>query len=395
MRKNLKANAGRLLLPALLLLIQALFLSAVAQNGESSVLVFKKHSQPVKALAFSADDNTLATGGDDKQIYFISTTSGEILGNTANSFAVKVLQYTPEGNLLAACGNDIKLTDSQGKLIRTFSGYTTDIWSMDYSSSAQKVTAGSYAKYIKVWDYKTATQVLSLDGHERTALPVCFSPDGTLIASGSLDKSVRLWDAATGKEKFKMEVHSGNIFAADFHPSGKYLATASADKTIRLWNADSGKIVRTFIGHQAAVFDVQFSNDGSHMLSCDAQKNIILWETATGRKVQIFTGHTGAVNAVRFNNKGTCFASASDDHTVRIWPLHRKYFLEGSFFEKEIEEEVSASPLFAPRGEEETKPVYDARKAEAEKYLDGLYDKYYSRYIEMLNKLPVEGEKKD
>ncbi len=395
MRKNLKANTGRLLLPGVFLLIQAMLLPAMAQHDESSVLVFKKHSQPVKALAFSADDNTLATGGDDKQIYFINSTSGEILGNIANSFAVKALQYTPDGDLLAACGNDIKLTDKQGKLIRTFAGYTTNVWSMNYNSSVQKVVAGSYAKYIKVWDYKTAGQVLSLDGHERSALPVCFSPDGSLIASGSLDKSVRLWDAATGKEKFKMELHSGNIFAVDFHPSGKYLATASADKTIRLWSADSGKIVRTFIGHQAAVFDVQFSPDGNHLLSCDALKNIILWETATGKKIQTFTGHTGVVNTVRFNNKGTCFASASDDQTVRIWPLNRKYFLEGSYFEKQIEEEVSGSPLFAPRGEEETKPNYDARKAEAEKYLNSLYDKYYNRYIEMLNKLPVEGEKKD
>jgi len=394
MRINLKADTG-LLLPGLFLLLQAMIVPAIAQHDENSVFVFKKHSQPVKALAFSADDNTLATGGDDKQIYLIGTSNGEIIGNIANSFAVKALQFTPAGDILAACGNDIKLTDRQGRLIRTFAGYTTDIWSMDFSSSAQRITAGSYAKYIKVWDYKTAGLVLTLDGHERSTLPVCFSPDGSLIASGSLDKSVRLWDAATGKEKYRMELHSGNIFAVDFHPSGKYLATASADKTIRLWSADSGKIIRTFIGHQAAVFDVQFSSDGNHMLSCDALKNIILWETATGRKIQTFTGHTEAVNTVRFNNKGTFFASASDDHTVRIWRLNRKYFLEGSYFEKEIEDEVSASPLFAPRGEGETKQSYDARKAEAEKYLEELYDKYYQRYIDMLNKLPVEGEKKE
>ncbi|MBN1143535.1 MAG: WD40 repeat domain-containing protein [Bacteroidales bacterium] len=382
------------LLPFCIVLLAQTAIPIIAQQDESKTLIFKKHGQPVKALAFSADDQTLATGGDDKQIYFINPENGEITGTIANSFAVKALQFTPDGNILAACGNDIKLTDRQGKLIRTFGGYTTNIWSMDYNSSSQKITAGSYAKYIKVWDYKTAALLVTLDGNERSALPVCFSPNGTLIASGSLDKSVRLWDAATGKEKFIMELHSGNIFAVDFHPLGKYLATASADKTIRLWSADSGMIVRTFIGHQAAVFDVQFSPDGNHMLSCDALKNIVLWETATGRKVQTFTGHTGAVNTIRFNNKGTCFASASDDHTVRIWQLNRKYFLEGSYFQKEIEEEVSGSPLFAPRGDDETKQSYDARKAEAEKFLNTLYEKYYIRYIEMLNTLPVEGEKK-
>jgi WD40 repeat protein len=284
--------------------------------------------------------------------------------------------------------------DLKGTLIRLFSGYTTDVWSFSYNKATQRLAAGSYAKNIRVWDFLTSKPVLLLEGNERSSLPVCISPAGDVIASGSLDKTVRLWNASTGAQKSKMELHTENIFAIDFHPSGKYLVSASVDKTLRLWNANDGKIIRTFTGHTGAIFDVQFTRDGNHLISCDAQNCIILWETATGRKVQVFTEHTGAVNALRLNSDGSAFASVSDDRTVRYWPLDKKVFLAGSYFEKEIAAKVTASPLFAPRGNDESKPDFTAREAEANKFLDTLYEQYYEEYIEILKNIPVDGMEK-
>jgi dipeptidyl aminopeptidase/acylaminoacyl peptidase len=362
----------------------------LAQQETQEVRIFKKHIAPVKALAFSTDGKTLTSGGDDKLICLWNLETGELTGSFQNSFPVKALRFTPDDNILAACGNDIKLMDRQGKLIRTFSGYTTDIWSFSYNRNTRRITAGSYAKTIKVWDFITAKPMLLLEGHEKSCLPVCFSPSGDLIVSGSLDKSVRLWDAVTGEEKHKMELHSENIFALDFHPSGKYVVSASADKTIRLWSVDSGKIVRTYSGHTGAIFDVQFSPDGNHLISCGVDRTIILWETATGKKLYSFFDHSGTVNSVRFSNDGSSFASASDDHTVRLWRLEKKYYLAESYFEKEIEDTVSKSPLFAPRASDESRQDYAAREVEANKFLDSLYDQYYKDYIEMLKQLPIE-----
>lgn len=364
----------------LLFIFPALFVSA--QTTDDGVIILKKHSAPVKALAFSPDGQVLATGGEDKTIYFWNVKSGELTGTIRNFFNVRALQFTPDNLILAACGSDIKLMDMQGKLVRSFGGYTTDIWSMDYNAAAHKVIAGSYAKSVKVWNYDNATVLFNLSGHEKSCLPVDLNASGQVAVTGSLDKSVRLWDLQKGEQLKKLDIHSENIFAVDFHPSGKYVLSASADKTIRLWNVETGKVVRTYTGHNASVSDVRFSPDGKCFLSCSTDKTIILWETATGKMLNTFTGHGAYVNEVRFSPDGKSFASASDDQTVRIWKVEKKYFVD-AYFDKEINEARQASPLFAPRKPGESKQDYAARELEAGKFLDGLYDQYYEKYLQL------------
>jgi WD40 repeat protein len=361
-------------------------LTASGQTDESVTL--KKHDAPVKAVAISTDGKTIATGGEDKLVYFWNVADFQVSGTIKAPASVKSLEFLKDGNLLVACGSNVILMDRQGHQIRVFSGYTTDIWSFSYNQPTARITAGSYSKSIKVWDFNTAKQVMTLEGNEKSCLPVCFNPAGTLIASGSLDQSVRLWNAIDGKQIKKLSIHSANIFAVKFDPSGKYLLSCSGDKTIRLWNVEEGKVIRTYVGHKSAVFDAQFSPDGMHILSCDADKNIILWETATGKKLYTFTGHTGPVNAVRFNNEGTGFLSASDDHTVRYWLLDKKYYLAGSYFEKEISERVAASDLFAPKRQNESRQDYTSRQAKADQFLDSLYNEAFVKYKEMLKSGP-------
>jgi WD40 repeat protein len=364
-----------------------------AQSEKEGVKILKKHSAPVKAVAFSSDGQVLATGGDDKTIYIWNVKSGELTGTIKSFFNVKALQFTPDNLILSACGSDIRLMDMQGKLIRTFGGYTTDIWSMDYNAIAHKVIAGSYAKSIKVWNFDNASLLFNLTGHEKSCLPVDMNKAGDVAVSGSLDKSVRLWDLKTGGQLKKLDIHSDNIFAVDFHPSGKYILSASADKTIRLCNVETGAVVRTYIGHNASIFDVRFSADGNCFLSCAADKTIILWETATGKILNTFTGHEGYVNEIRFSPDGQSFASASEDQTVRIWNIEKKYFVD-AYFEKEIDEARQASPLFAPRKSEESKQAYAGREIEAKKFLDGLYDQYYQKYLELPGLNDPEGIQK-
>jgi len=370
----------------LLFLSAGVPMQAQVEPARDARFVLNKHTEAVKSLAFSADGSILATGSDDKSIILWNTKTGEAVTTIGNNFfPVKALQFFSNDELFAASGPDIKLIDLQGKILRTFPGKTAHIWSIDYNRPSGRITGGSYGKVIRVWDAATGKEVMLLEGHEKSTLPVSFSLAGDRILSGSLDHTVRLWDADSGKELKKMEVHTDNIFSVAFHPGGRYAASASGDKTIRLWDLETGRVVQSYMGHEGAVLSVDFSADGNHLLSGSADYTIVLWETVTGNKLYSFTDHKATVNEVAFSPDGTSFASVSDDKTARIWELAKRMYVE-LYFSTDIENAIAGSSLFNAKSPGETKQEYKERQDKAHAFLVSLYDEYYEKYLQQLSR---------
>ncbi|MBN2812677.1 MAG: hypothetical protein JXQ80_01300, partial [Bacteroidales bacterium] len=102
--KNCSANNLRKMLMMGILVVSPLLLTG---QPDIPVEVFKKHTAPVKALAFNADGSLMATGGDDKMVYVWDLKTGSITASIENGFAIKALAFTAGGDLLAACGKDV------------------------------------------------------------------------------------------------------------------------------------------------------------------------------------------------------------------------------------------------------------------------------------------------
>lgn len=66
--------------------------------------------------------------------------------------------------------------------------------SVDFSSSAQKLAVGTLEGASVIYDVRTATRSVVLEGHIGPVSILAFSPDAKLIATCSLvDQSVRVW----------------------------------------------------------------------------------------------------------------------------------------------------------------------------------------------------------
>lgn len=65
---------------------------------------------------------------------------------------------------------------------------------VDFSSSAQKLAVGTLEGASVIYDVRTATRSVVLEGHIGPVSVLAFSPDAKLIATCSLaDQSVRVW----------------------------------------------------------------------------------------------------------------------------------------------------------------------------------------------------------
>ncbi|KAG1291009.1 hypothetical protein G6F66_008167 [Rhizopus arrhizus] len=66
--------------------------------------------------------------------------------------------------------------------------------SVDFSSSAQKLAVGTLEGASVIYDIRTTTRSIVLEGHTGPVVALAFSPDAKLIATCSLlDQSVRIW----------------------------------------------------------------------------------------------------------------------------------------------------------------------------------------------------------
>jgi len=152
------------------------------------------HTDYVRAVALSADGQTIISGSDD---------------------------------------NTVRVWSVDGTLLRTLEGHTGYVIAVALSADGRTITSGSYDKTVRVWSVE-GTLLRTLEGHTDYVLAVALSADGQTIISGSYDNMVRVW-SVEGTLLRTLEGHTGSVSAVALSADGQTIISGSEDKTVRVW----------------------------------------------------------------------------------------------------------------------------------------------------------------
>ncbi len=285
------------------------------------------HKAAITALALSADNSLLASGGADGMILLweISlkgiTQIAQFPGHTDE---VTSLTFSPDQDsiYLASGSKDrtvrIWHTDQKKMLWQKSGGGT--VATVAFVNDTLFASAGDDKK-IHLWNAADGQEAKNLDGHPAALVGLAAAHDGKsrlLVASGA-EGALHIWDVAAGKKLRTVARHAGDGEALTMSRDGQLVACGGGNNTIRLFETATGKERSADAGLQAGLAGLALAPDGKTVASISSTGTITVWDRASAKAIRSWeTGHHGEA-ILAFTPDGSLLASGSREQPVRFW----------------------------------------------------------------------------
>ncbi|KAI1627591.1 Ca2+/calmodulin-dependent protein kinase [Exophiala viscosa] len=155
---------------------------------------------------------------------------------------------------------------------------------------------------IRIWDSRTATVVITFNGHKTAITYLKFDRSGARLASGSKDTDIILWDLVAEVGLYRLRGHKDKITSLNFLTAADAQATNGADTA------------------EAAEDDTS----DTFLLSTSKDALIKVWDLSTQHCIETQVTQTnGECWALGLMQDGTSCMTAGNDGELKVWLINQ------------------------------------------------------------------------
>jgi WD40 repeat protein/serine/threonine protein kinase len=277
---------------------------------------------PWATLTFAPDGRVLAAPRPGTVSLYNPETSEGVEQIPALGADVQVLDYSPDGVLLASGGERGKArvwSCAERRLLRELGDRNAPVRLLRFRADGMRLLAVDAAGNAIWWDTHTwqAVRTFRVEPLERAAV----SPNGRLLAAGTGAGVVRWLDAETGELlATTTDIHRHRVTAIAFSGDGSRAASVAEDGTVAIWDPSSLQPIAVFKGHMLAAHGVAFSPDGRRLVTGGTGREAIkLWDLSTYRELVTLSGQGSLFGWVAFSPNGRWLAARDMKGELYLW----------------------------------------------------------------------------
>ncbi|KAB8271899.1 hypothetical protein BDV30DRAFT_212909 [Aspergillus minisclerotigenes] len=265
-----------------------------------------------------------------------SKTFGLVASATSNAIWARDDEFagsarqTGSGRAIVGAGEEVLCWDiKKGELLGKWqdSSCKAQVSVVTQSKTDEDIFAVGYEDgTIRLWDSRTATVMISFNGHKSAITHLAFDSAGVRLASGSKDTDIILWDLIGEVGLFKLRGHTDQVTslhflvpsmellnAAGLSEHAGFLLTTGKDSLIKVWDLSSQHCIETHVAQSnGECWSLGLSPDQSGCITAGNDGELKVWSIDESALIEISKEKVGSEDRRILTERGTFYRNGKD-----------------------------------------------------------------------------------